>query len=310
MKTSFNLFFYTLIIILFVSCEGDKNISALLLNNYDITVELGRSVPVNIIQGNGDYTVQSNNKSIADAELTGNVILIKGNSKGVTYILVKDKEKETAIISINVEQKKEVLLSNLHVMLVPDMKHTVEILQGSIQYDLISSDNNVVKVINKADKNFTIQGCGVGKATITVVDTEDEERNISIKVAVMENSPLSERAEYTIANPGHPQNLPSSVMGITFLRHITSGHIVYSANHVQIERSSEFSAIKSRQDLCLEYNKKEKYTTFEFEFDLYNRMPPFIVNDNETLRLINYTGFSGGIKDGNYYSELRIIERH
>ncbi len=308
MKQILKIFILTTLAFQFISCDNDTPM-ALLLNNYDITLEQGRSVSINILQGNGEYLIQSNNKNIAEAEVENNFILINAISPGLTYILVKDKEKETTIISVHVEQTKDILLNSTHIMLVPGLECSIEILQGTTEYNVISSDNNIVTVESKTDKNFNIRGYGIGNTTITVTDVEKVGKTASFKVTVIEDAQLSEEVNFSVATPDHPEGLPSSAMGISFSHIINNNHLSYKAKHVRIEKRNEISGLPTRKELCVLYNQKEKYETIEYDFYSYNNLTPMIVNDNEVLRLIIWTGYSGQ-GDGQYHSELRFKERH
>ncbi len=75
----------------------------LTLSETSIAIQLKEQKTVNITSGSGQYSVKSNNTSVATASLSGTAITVKGVSKGSATITVTDtKTKQTATIAVTV----------------------------------------------------------------------------------------------------------------------------------------------------------------------------------------------------------------
>ena len=75
----------------------------MIVNKPVVRIGQNEEVKVNIVVGNGDYTVRSFNSAIATAAVSGEQIIIKsGSQNGATTVEVMDGEGVTADISVNV----------------------------------------------------------------------------------------------------------------------------------------------------------------------------------------------------------------
>ena len=80
-----------------------ENVNTLILSETSIAIQLKEQKTVNITSGSGQYSVKSNNTSVATASLSGTAITVKGVSKGSATITVTDtKTKLTATIAVTV----------------------------------------------------------------------------------------------------------------------------------------------------------------------------------------------------------------
>lgn len=80
-----------------------EDVNTLKLSETSIAIQLKEQKTVNITSGSGQYSVKSNNTSVATASLSGTAITVKGVSKGSATITVTDtKTKQTATISVTV----------------------------------------------------------------------------------------------------------------------------------------------------------------------------------------------------------------
>ncbi|MDR2955821.1 MAG: Ig-like domain-containing protein [Prevotella sp.] len=91
----------------FASCgDDDDNVVELTLAKSSETLAVGKTSVIKITKGNGDYTVSSSNKDVADAtvDLQKSEVTIEAKAVGSATITVKDKEGKTAPIAVTVKE--------------------------------------------------------------------------------------------------------------------------------------------------------------------------------------------------------------
>ncbi|MDO4228954.1 MAG: formylglycine-generating enzyme family protein [Capnocytophaga sp.] len=179
-----------------VKVTVSKELLDLALNKTDVTLELGdEPAVVNITSGNGKYEVSVADTAIVKAEISEGEITITGLASGTTTVTVKDVEtaKEVAInvtvtekvqiklsveaIGLNVVEKKEVSEKEV----VTNNLKEVEIVSGSGNYEVASSNENIVKAVLKGNK-IELTGIAAGTATITVTNQTDVPATLQVKV--------------------------------------------------------------------------------------------------------------------------------
>ncbi|GAB6010073.1 calycin-like domain-containing protein [Dysgonomonas reticulitermitis] len=101
-KKIINLFLaFSLSFFVFTACSSDDDAN-LVLENTEVTVELGGTATVNIKEGNGDYKVTPADATVATATVANKVITVTGVKAGETTLTVKDKENKTATLKVKV----------------------------------------------------------------------------------------------------------------------------------------------------------------------------------------------------------------
>ena len=88
-------------------CDDDddvaKDLIELIVNKPVIRIGQNEEAKVNVVVGNGNYTVRSFNTAIATATVSGELITVKsGSQNGATTVEVMDGEGVVANISVNV----------------------------------------------------------------------------------------------------------------------------------------------------------------------------------------------------------------
>jgi len=152
-----------LIALLFTACKKDDNGAdeqapkQLTLEKSAVTVKLTESAIVRITSGNGDYKVESADKSIATAAIEQTNVKITAVAEGQTTLTVADVKGQKATIAVTIE-------SNI----APSERLSVE----NKELNLVNGEDKVNRILNAKNKgarlSFTITPAG--SVTITVED--------------------------------------------------------------------------------------------------------------------------------------------
>lgn len=177
-----NLRFLTLglalIALLFTACKKDDNNGGeqapqrLTLEKSVVTVKQTESAIVRITSGNGDYKVESADKSIATAAIEQNNVKITAVAEGQTTLTVADVKGQKATIAVTIE-------SNID----PSERLSVE----NQEVTLINGEDKVNRILNAKDKgarlSFTITPAGSVTVTVEerIVAGNPEGENLRIK---------------------------------------------------------------------------------------------------------------------------------
>ena len=177
-----NLRFLTLglalIALLFTACKKDDNNGGeqapqrLTLEKSVVTLKLTESAIVRITSGNGDYKVESADKSIATAAIEQNNVKITAVAEGQTTLTVADVKGQKATIAVTIE-------SNID----PSERLSVE----NQEVTLINGEDKVNRILNAKDKgarlSFTITPAGSVTVTVEerIVAGNPEGENLRIK---------------------------------------------------------------------------------------------------------------------------------
>ena len=177
-----NLRFLTLglalVALLFTACKKDDNNGGeqapqrLTLEKSVVTVKLTESAIVRITSGNGDYKVESADKSIATAAIEQNNVKITAVAEGQTTLTVADVKGQKATIAVTIE-------SNID----PSERLSVE----NQEVTLINGEDKVNRILNAKDKgarlSFTITPAGSVTVTVEerIVAGNPEGENLRIK---------------------------------------------------------------------------------------------------------------------------------
>ena len=167
-----------LIALLFTACKKDDNGAdeqapkQLTLEKSAVTVKLTESAIVRITSGNGDYKVESADKSIATAAIEQNNVKITAVAEGQTTLTVADVKGQKATIAVTIE-------SNID----PSERLSVE----NQEVTLINGEDKVNRILNAKDKgarlSFTITPAGSVTVTVEerIVAGNPEGENLRIK---------------------------------------------------------------------------------------------------------------------------------
>lgn len=167
-----------LIALLFTACKKDDNGAdeqapkQLTLEKSAVTVKLTESAIVRITSGNGDYKVESADKSIATAAIEQTNVKITAVAEGQTTLTVADVKGQKATIAVTIE-------SNI----APSERLSVE----NKELNLINGEDKVNRILNAKNKgarlSFTITPAGSVTVTVEdrIVNGTPEGENLRIK---------------------------------------------------------------------------------------------------------------------------------
>ena len=204
-----NLRFLTLglalIALLFTACKKDDNNGGeqapqrLTLEKTAVTVKLTESAIVRITSGNGDYKVESADKSIATAAIEQNNVKITAVAEGQTTLTVADVKGQKATIAVtiesNIDPSERLSVEKQTLTLVNGEEEVNRILNaehnGNINLSFTISPAGSVSITvetrivngNPDGKNLRVKALNVGTAQIAIKDNTNNQTT-SFKVTV------------------------------------------------------------------------------------------------------------------------------
>ena len=177
-----------LIALLFTACKKDDNGAneqapkQLTLEKSAVTVKLTESAIVRITSGNGDYKVESADKSIATAAIEQTNVKITAVAEGQTTLTVADVKGQKATIAVTIE-------SNID----PSERLSVE----NKELNLVNGEDKVNRILNAKNKgtrlSFTITPAGSVTVTVEdrIVNGTPEGENLRIKALTVGTAQVS-----------------------------------------------------------------------------------------------------------------------
>lgn len=160
----------------------------------EMNIVQGDTRVVNIISGNGEYTVTSANEEVVTAEIDGNKIKLTAvpgdnNAQGVVYL--KDKYYQRVKIQVNTaaefDLKLKETLYTLYSNVEGEDEAIVEICTGNGGYSLeVEDENHCIEILEKDliedTERFIVKGIGQGRAKIKVRDRKGKEAFVALEV--------------------------------------------------------------------------------------------------------------------------------
>ena len=165
--------------------EEERKKTQLVLDPSTLTLSPIEAKNVYIKNGTAPYEVNALDKKIALITLHNdrNFFVVTGGYSGETEIVVTDKNKKTAKITVKVKGQKLSALkfSKASVGLSVGQMEKVNIQSGAYPYKASAEDNNIVKV-DVSDATITIKALKVGPTVINVSDRDGRMGRISVTV--------------------------------------------------------------------------------------------------------------------------------
>ncbi len=161
--------------------HGQKELS---LSVNEISLSKGNSATIVITSGYGSYTVSSTDTNIADATLSGSTVIITGKNGGTTVVKVIDTISGN-IEEVNVKVLAPLSFSANSAELEIGKTTTIDIITGNGNYEVTSSNANVVEV-SLSGTTIVLTGKAKGNATVTVKDVvtgSTEDISVTVKDA-------------------------------------------------------------------------------------------------------------------------------
>ena len=139
----------------------------LLLATNSVTIVKGRQENVAIVSGTGNYTVESSDPGVATAVIEDNSVKLTTTSVGKATITVTDTK--TGLTS-NIEVTVVFLELSCNKLTIGNgFQKSVDIISGTGNYDVTSSDETVATVVVEGNL-LKVNAVGEGNSTITVTD--------------------------------------------------------------------------------------------------------------------------------------------
>ena len=165
--------------------EEERKKTQLVLDPSTLTLSPIEAKNVYIKNGTAPYEVNALDKKIALITLHNdrNFFVVTGGYSGETEIVVTDKNKKTAKITVKVKGQKLSALkfSKASVGLSVGQMEKVNIQSGAYPYKASAEDNNIVKV-DVSDATITIKALKIGTTVINVSDRDGRKGRISVTV--------------------------------------------------------------------------------------------------------------------------------
>ncbi len=134
-----------------------------------VEVEKGITAIVNILAGSGNYSVNSDNATIATATLSGTVVTITGIAAGNTTVTIKDNAtNQTKTVAVKVTHPN-LAIDRSEVEVEKGKTAIVNITSGSGDYS-VNSDNATIATATLSGTVVTITGIAIGNTTVTIKD--------------------------------------------------------------------------------------------------------------------------------------------
>lgn len=199
MKNKFYILLIALISAMFGGCSDDADpivdvkteFPELLIDGNNIDVAIGGTVPLNILQGAGEYNAFSLEKDIVDVEVKDNEIFLKGISIGRTSIMVLDQSGACKLVDVASFYDKIILSKDeivVKLKIGEKGKGAFDIQGGNGDYRITTEENQDIiselRISNENHVSFDV--LQVGTTTLTI--TDKMERTALLKVIVEETS--------------------------------------------------------------------------------------------------------------------------
>jgi len=168
--------------------EGAKDLIEVIVNKPVVRIGQNEEVKVNIVVGNGNYSVKSFNTAIATASVSGEQITIKsGSQNGATTVEVIDGEGVVADISVNVGVFELEVNEPQVTLEVGDEKQLIVSMGNFSSNDELSffvEDETVVRMINTDVFRpfYTLTGLKNGHTTVTFTDHKGKQATVQVTV--------------------------------------------------------------------------------------------------------------------------------
>lgn len=182
------------LLLLLAACKDSDNsptdLKELTVDQTELVIRHGSSKSVNIISGNGTYTVISSNENVVKAEVKDRVITITAptrENEAEALLVVSDQYERRANIHISVKTGTELKLDKHDIRLAAmQAGDTLNILSGNGKYRTEVANPAIIRATVENNR-VTITGKRNGTTTFTVKDDKGE---ISEPVTVTVDGPL------------------------------------------------------------------------------------------------------------------------
>jgi V8-like Glu-specific endopeptidase len=133
--------------------NNDNPEKELLLNKSNINLLPNLSTTINILSGNGDYTITSSDNSIATTELSGNVITVKAIKRGTAELTITDKKGKSKKVTLYVQNNIDISVEDNNILINIYNEESEEDTDKIKQVRVINLDADVLYNKTNLDEN-------------------------------------------------------------------------------------------------------------------------------------------------------------
>lgn len=168
--------------------EVQQDLYEVIVDKPVVRIGHNEEVNVNVMLGNGGYSVKSYNEQVATATVDGEQITIKsGIQNGATTVEVTDAEGIKTDISVNVGLFELEFNEQTIEMEVNEEKELIVTMGNFSSNDELTyavKDETVISVENtdKLRPYYTIEGLKIGETAITFTDAKGKQATVSVKI--------------------------------------------------------------------------------------------------------------------------------
>lgn len=144
-----------------------------------------RTIEVEILSGNGDYTVVSDRVDVATAIIENNLIKVTGVGAGEATMTVTDKMGLSDSFTVTVREGSELKLetTNIDKLMIGEAAQEINILDGSGDYTLEGYDSSIMEcIISDSKTKLTIKG--LKSAVNQKITLKDNTLDASVDITV------------------------------------------------------------------------------------------------------------------------------
>lgn len=177
-----------------VSCDDDddndaaKDLIELIVNKPVVRIGQNEEAKVDVVVGNGNYTVRSFNTAIATATISGEQITVKsGSQNGATTVEVMDGEGVVANISVNVGVFELEVNESEVTLEIEGEKQLIVSMGNFSSNDELSyqvGDETIISLVNTDQFRpfYTLKGLKNGHTTVTFTDRKGKQAVVEVTV--------------------------------------------------------------------------------------------------------------------------------
>lgn len=168
--------------------EVQKDLYEVIVDKPVVRIGHNEEVNVNVMLGNGGYSVKSYNEQVATATVAGEQITIKsGIQNGATTVEVTDAEGIKTDISVNVGLFELEFNEQTIEMEVNEEKELIVTMGNFSSNDELTysiKDETVISIENTDQLRpyYTIRGVKIGETAITFTDAKGKQATVNVKI--------------------------------------------------------------------------------------------------------------------------------
>lgn len=184
--------------ILLCACKKEsENHAPLTLSTETLIDGVNKTISFEIRSGSGQYTVKSENTSLATASLEGNKVTLNTLAVGQTHIIVTDTQTQQ-------EKKVSLTITEFHIgqatLYVGTNTTVTTEITGSGDYSVTNSQE-AVATATLSGQILSVKGISVGEATLTI---KDQKLNAEayVNVIVLNTQPVGQELQLITVEGG------------------------------------------------------------------------------------------------------------